>query len=138
MALNGPINHADECPLSGVTRTSSRHRRMTESDPNRKSRTPICCEAQQFPFDVVGCRPPAWRAAHEATEIHYVDGRRGGVAARGARAAARPDAADRRAYGLCGERFNRAVLAQRVPGCAREVGMDGRQQSPDRTSLERR
>jgi hypothetical protein len=36
------------------------------------------------------------------------------------------------------ERFNRAVLARGVPGCAREVGMDGRQQSPDRTSLERR
>jgi hypothetical protein len=36
------------------------------------------------------------------------------------------------------KRFNRAVLARGVPGCARKVGMDGRQQSPDRTSLERR
>jgi len=29
-------------------------------------------------------------------------------------------------------------LGSRRPDCAREVGMDGRQQSPDRTSLERR
>ena len=33
---------------------------------------------------------------------------------------------------------DRAVLARGVPGCAREAGVDGRQQSPDRTSLERR
>ena len=51
----------------------------------------------------------------------------GGVADCGACVATGPDAADRRTYGLCGERFNRAVLARGVPGCAREVGMDGRQ-----------
>src|SRR3974377_407637 len=61
----------------------------------------------------------------------------GGMAARGARAAAGPDAADRRADGLSGERSGCAVLARSVPGCAPEAGMDGRQQSPDRTSLER-
>jgi hypothetical protein len=49
-----------------------------------------------------------------------------------ARAAARPVAAGRRAYGLCGERFNRAVLARNIPGCAREVGVDGRQQRRQR------
>jgi putative tryptophan/tyrosine transport system substrate-binding protein len=45
------------------------------------------------------------------------------VADCGACAAAGPDAADRRTYGLCGERFNRAVLARSVPGCALEAGM---------------
>jgi hypothetical protein len=30
------------------------------------------------------------------------------------------------------------VLMAYIPGCAREVGVDGRQQSPGRTSLERR
>jgi hypothetical protein len=39
------------------------------------------------------------------------------------------------ADGLCGERSGCAVLARDVPQCAREVEVDGRQQSPDRTSL---
>src|SRR5262245_45045575 len=83
--------------------------RWSGFDPNRKSRTPICCDAQQFPLDVVECRPPAWRAAHEATEVHSVDGRRGGVAARGARAAGRTDTAHRVLLDVAS--FIRAALA---------------------------
>src|SRR5258706_16381395 len=33
-------------PLSGVIRTLSRHRRMTESDPTRSLVSQICCAAQ--------------------------------------------------------------------------------------------
>ena len=58
-----------------------------------------------------------------------------GVAARGARAAAGADAADRRADGLCRERLGRAGPDRSVPGRAPEARMDGGPQHPDRHSL---
>jgi ABC transporter substrate binding protein len=57
------------------------------------------------------------------------------VATRGARAAGRFRSADRRADRVCGERSGCAVLAWGVPGHSREARLDGRQQSPNRSSL---
>jgi len=34
--------------------------RSDENDPDRKSRDPICCDAQQRPLNVVGYRPRTW------------------------------------------------------------------------------
>src|SRR5262249_61904539 len=60
------------------------------------------------------------------------------VAVQSAGAAAGPNAADRRADGLCGERSDCAVLAGSVPGGGHEARLDRKQQGPDRTSLDRR
>ena len=38
--------------LSGVKRTSQPINEMSAFDPNRKSRGPLCCDAQQHRFDV--------------------------------------------------------------------------------------
>jgi hypothetical protein len=55
----------------------------------------LCCTTS---LDVVECDPRSLGMAHETAGIHHTGRRRGGVAARGARAAARPDTAYRSAY----------------------------------------
>src|SRR5262245_3551589 len=57
------------------------------------------------------------------------------MAARGARAAARPDAADRRADGLAGERSGSPIRARSVRPRASEIGLVRRPQFADRYSL---
>ena len=57
------------------------------------------------------------------------------MAARGARAAGRADAADRRADGVCRERPGRTGLRRRIPGGTPEARVDGGPQHPDRHSL---
>jgi putative tryptophan/tyrosine transport system substrate-binding protein len=79
------------------------------------------------------------RSSSETARVHHAARRRGGCVAGGrAGAATRADTADRCADGLCGERSGCAVLPRGFPGCAREAGVDGWQQSSDRISLGRR
>jgi hypothetical protein len=59
----------------------------------------------------------------------------GGVAARGAGAAGRVDAAHRRANGLCGERSGIKVRTRNVCPGAAEIGLGGRPYFADRHSL---
>src|SRR6516225_3661520 len=58
------------------------------------------------------------------------------MAARGARAAARPDAADRRADGLAGERSGSPIRARSVRPRASEIGLVRRPQFADRYAKE--
>src|SRR5215472_12144600 len=68
----------------------------------------------------------------ETSDVHHAHRRSGCVAVGGACAAARSDAADRRADGLRGERSGRAILACGVSECAHAAGVVGRQQSSNR------
>src|SRR5262249_33077283 len=60
---------------------------------------------------------------------------RGGVAARGARAAARADATHRRADGLPRERLGRTGVLRRIPGGTSEAWVGGGPQHPARHAL---
>src|SRR5262249_290498 len=73
----------------------------------------------------------------ETARFHHAARQRScGLAARGARAA-RQDAADRAADGVCRERPGRTDLRRRIPGGATEARVDGGPQHPDRRSLGR-
>ena len=67
--------------------------------------------------------------------VHHDAGRRGGVAAGGARAAARADAAGRRAYKSGGGRSRRAGPQHRLRAGAGAIGLDCRPEPKDGTSL---
>src|SRR3974390_2695787 len=121
---------------------------MSANDPKRTFDLEDCCHAKLWSDPLPPVVNPccnhitgvvlSLREGNATTRFHFIDWWSSGhMAASGARAAAGPNAADRRADGLCGERSDCAVLARNVPGCAYEAGMDGRQQSPDRSSLER-
>jgi hypothetical protein len=71
----------------------------------------------------------------EAARVHHAPRRRGGVAARGARAANRTGAPDRCPDVLCRERRRRAVFGCGVSGGASEARVDGGPQQRDRHSL---
>src|SRR5262245_42432095 len=58
----------------------------------------------------------------EAARVHHATERRNGVAARGARAAARADAADRRADERAIGQFGRNGAARRIPAGLQELG----------------
>ena len=49
------------CPLLGVKRTLHGLVAMSAFDPKRTLGDPVCCDAQQRSFDVIGCRPRAWK-----------------------------------------------------------------------------
>jgi hypothetical protein len=88
----------------------------------------------------VACtRPPAGGShgnSHPTARIHIHTGWRSScVAARGARAAGRADAAHRRADGLCRERPGRTGPRRRVPGGTPEARVGGGPQHPYRLSL---
>src|SRR6476660_1166090 len=92
-----------------VKRTSLAGAGNVEDDPNRKWRGPFCCGAQH------GCLHARMRFRREekldeTARIHHACWQRGcDMAACGTCAAARPDAVNRRAGGLCGERFGCAI-----------------------------
>jgi hypothetical protein len=76
---------------------------------------------------------------NEAARDHHASRRcRCRLAAHRTCAAARSNAADWRADGICGERSGRAIRGRGVPGCAGAPRMDQGRQSTDRNSLERR
>jgi hypothetical protein len=129
-SLTGHCGHGWTCSLP----------RPVAIDPQLPIGGRFCCNAQRSRLmNVIGLWSSVCGRASEATGVHHVVRRRGGgVAARGGRAAGRARAADRRTDGLCGERSDRAVLGCSVPGCAREAGVVGRQQSPNRASVGRR
>src|SRR6516162_7256646 len=85
------------------------------------------------------CRPSCsrspTRSLNEASRVHHAARRRGSVAACGTRAADGPDAADRSADGLAGERSGSPVGARSVCPGAAETGLGGRPQFADRYSL---
>ena len=73
-----------------------------------------------------------------AARVHHASRRRGGcVAARGARAAARADAAHRRAHDAGRGRSGRAGPHRGVPAGLAAIGLDRRPQRADRYSLGR-
>src|SRR5262249_51670827 len=71
----------------------------------------------------------------ETARVHHAYRRRGGMAARGRRAAGRANAADRCANGLAGERSGSPVGARSVRPRASEIGLVRRPQSADRYPL---
>src|SRR5882724_1445860 len=80
--------------------------------------------------------PPDPEDAHEAAGISGCSGwRGGGMAAHGARAATRADAAHRRADGGRRERFGISDPPRGVPGGTSETRVDGGTKHPRRLSL---
>ena len=73
---------------------------------------------------------------HPTARVHHAARRRGGgVAARGARAAGRAGASDRRAYELGRGRCGRTGPHRGVPAGAAAIGLDRRRQRADRLPL---
>src|SRR5262249_10995359 len=90
MALSSHSSRAHECPLSGVKQTWAGAVQMSAFDPKRTLIGPF--------QPTSSCRYDAlyllWES-NEATRVHIVDRRRGGVAARHTRTAGRTLAAHR-------------------------------------------
>jgi hypothetical protein len=86
-AQSGHSTADRQCLLSGIKRTWRAPNTMSASDPLRKSRGSICCDAQRRSNDMVVCGLRSGEA-REATRIHHAIWRNGSMAARGERAAA--------------------------------------------------
>src|SRR5262249_11846215 len=98
MAQSGHLAAEFQCPLLGVKRTSYGRAPMSAFDPKRTlaASSPTPFQRARLP---VRCLVLSFGGGNEATRVHFVDRRRrGGVAARGARATTREDAAHRYTY----------------------------------------
>ena len=59
LAFNGHSGRTCECLLLGVERTLDGGASMSANDPKRTLSDQLCCDAQQFRFDMVGWRRQA-------------------------------------------------------------------------------
>src|SRR5262249_18558869 len=125
---------APPCHGARVKRTKSKQGAKSAFDPQRtkapsKSRSAVGRPRCYLPLRSTG------EITGETARVHHASRRRGGrVAARGAGAAGRADAPDRRTDGLAGEGSGSSGGARSVRKGGEEIGLGGRPQFADRSS----
>ena len=131
--MNGRYRrHSGHC--SALARNGS-----VANDPQRKSRSPVCCDAQQLPFYVVECGSSGLGHLRETARFHHSNCQLGSnVASRRTRAAKRAHAAYRRAHAVGRRRSGSASSNHGVRAGSAAIGLDRWPQRADRHSLGRR
>src|SRR5262249_42175531 len=144
LALNGHIEAGWRCPLSGVKRTKPKRDALSAFDPKRtlsglKSRNAAVGVWYHPPLHEWPPSGGSHGKLHRTTKVLSHARRRGRVAARGARAAARADAADWHRDALPEKRHGISIVRSGFPGGIGKAGMvRGRERSIRRALVDGR